>query len=120
MPKLYSLTETTTEATHYYIVKPLNVAIPKTPDSIEVLNGLILNHGAYKLPSKLADYPIITRAQLTLFPACLPIEVKITYLKYKEPVLKWQMGRKAKEPRCTIPPQTVIAALKLKKVRPSA
>ena len=46
MPKLYTLTETTTEATHYYIVKPLNVAIPKTPDSIELLNGLILNNGA--------------------------------------------------------------------------
>ena len=120
MPKLYTLTETTTEATHYYIVKPLNVAIPKTPDSIEVLNGLILNHGAYALPSKLADYPIITRAQLSLFPACKPVEVLISYLKYKEPVLKWQMGRKAKEPVCTIPSSVIITALKLKKARPSA
>jgi hypothetical protein len=117
MPKVYTLTETTTDATHYYLVKPLNVAIPKTPDSVEVLNAILLNNGAYHLPQGLADYPIITRAQLSLFPDCKPQEVKITYLKYKEPVLKWQMGRKVKVAD-TIDPKLLQIALKLKKDRP--
>ena len=117
MPKLYTLTETTTEATHYYIVKPLNVAIPKTPDSIEVLNAILLNNGAFHLPQGLDDYPIITRAQLPLFPLCVPQEVKITYLKYKEPVLKWQKGRAVKVAD-TLDPQLIMTALKLKKDSP--
>jgi hypothetical protein len=101
MPKVYTLTETTTDATHYYLVKPLNVAIPKTPDSVEVLNAILLNNGAYHLPQGLADYPIITRAQLSLFPDCKPQEVKIK-VKVAD----------------TIDPKLLQIALKLKKDRP--
>lgn len=83
MPKVYKLTETTQQATNYYIVPPLGVAIPKTPDSREVLNGLLQNINTVHLPTGLTDYPLITRKQLNeLFPEYTVLEVKVTYLKY--------------------------------------
>lgn len=84
MPKMYKLTETTKQATHYYIVPPLQLAIPKTSDSREVLNAILLETKSFDLPSGLADYPIVKRDQLhTLFPTYKVLEVKVTYIKYK-------------------------------------
>ena len=112
MPKVYKLTETTTEATHYYLITPCNMAIPKTPDSVEVLNAILLQSKNFHLPQGLVDYPIITRAQLALFPDCIPVQVKVTYLKYKV------MDKE--ESTLGLDPTIISTALNLRKVRPNA
>lgn len=81
MGKHYIVSETTTEATHYYAIAPLDKVIPKTKDAQEVLTGLLLQSKRFDLPAGVDRYPIITRAQLEMFPSFVAVQVKITYLK---------------------------------------
>lgn len=80
MSKTYHLVESTTQATHYYIIPQHQALIPKCSNSQRVLITLLSSKHDICNPTMVSEYPTVTRKHANMF-GWMTYTVKVHYTK---------------------------------------